>query len=141
MAERSAANRAPRPTEYWRQHRAEEVRALAAGEIGPGEAYARQLFPDSLLLRTDQVLAAFEAELDGFAGPSDGQVLGAVERVVLALNAVNDEHGGGGYETDERERLCDYVDSALIGAGVDLDALTARHGLDRWEITGRWREW
>ncbi|MEV4612720.1 hypothetical protein AB0K43_08965 [Kitasatospora sp. NPDC049258] len=132
---------AVRPTQHWRQGRAEEARALAAGELDPGEAYLARLFPDSLLLRTDEVLAAFEAELGAFTGPADAQVLGAVERVVLALNEVNDEHGGGGYETDERERLCDYIDSALTGAGVDVEALTGRHGLGRHEVTDRWREW
>ncbi|WP_033825691.1 hypothetical protein [Kitasatospora sp. MBT63] len=131
---------ADRPTVHWREGLAREARALAAGTLDPAEAYVSQLFPDSLLSRTDEVLAAFEAELGGWAGPSDGQVLGAVERVVLALNAVNDEHGGG-YETDERERLCDYIDASLAGAGVDVGALAGRHGLGRYEITDRWREW
>lgn len=104
-----------------------------------------RLFPDSLLRRTDEVLAAFETELGALdvasEAPSDARLLGAVRRVVLALNAVNEEHGGAGYETDERERLCDYIDTALTEAGVDLDALTARHGLGRHGITDEWRDW
>ncbi|GAB3189049.1 hypothetical protein FHX75_111378 [Micromonospora palomenae] len=70
---------------------------------------------------------------------SDSAVLGAVEQVVLVLNDVNANHDS--YDTDEREELCEYIDEALVSAGIDTEALAARHGLKRWEITDRWRDW
>ncbi|MFD0258124.1 hypothetical protein ACFVH7_07565 [Kitasatospora indigofera] len=131
-----------RPTVDWREGRAEEAAALAAGTLDPEHAYLAQLFPDSMLEATDAVLAAFEADTASWgAAPSDERVLGAVERVVLALNAVNEEHDGAAYETDERERLCAYIDEVLIAAGVEIGALAARQGLGRHEITDAWRDW
>ncbi|MFC9614380.1 hypothetical protein [Streptomyces sp. NPDC056938] len=59
-----------------------------------------ELFPDSLLVATDSVLDSLEAELLLLQGASDDRVFDAVQRVVLALNAVNDEHNGGAYETE-----------------------------------------
>lgn len=100
-----------------------------------------ELFPERLLSVTDNVLDAFEAELPSLQGASDERVFAAVERVVLALNAINDEHNGGAYETDEREQLCDYIDKALTEQGLDVVALTARQGLGRYELTDRWRDW
>ncbi|MFF9375982.1 hypothetical protein ACF1BB_15695 [Streptomyces griseoluteus] len=64
-----------------------------------------------------------------------------VERVVLALNAVNEAHNGSAFETGEREELCDYIDQSLTEHGVDVVALTARHGLGRYQLTGKWRKW
>lgn len=53
-----------------------------------------------------------------------------VERVVLALNALNEAHNGSAFETGEREQLCGYIDQSLTEHGVDVVALTAR-------LTGR----
>ena len=67
-----------------------------------------------------------------------------VERVVLALNKINDQHvrtGQIGYETDEREELCDYINASLKESGIDLEALEARNGIEPSEIAGRWRNW
>src|SRR2546426_2035454 len=130
-----------RPTETWRQRIAKETADISAGLIPADANYCARLFPDSLLSRTDEVLDAFDAELAQLREPSDEVTLGAVRAVVLALNAVNDEHGGSGYETDERELLCAYIDGALTEAGVDVEAVAARQGIGRWEITDEWREW
>ncbi|ELP62674.1 hypothetical protein STRTUCAR8_05234 [Streptomyces turgidiscabies Car8] len=99
------------------------------------------LFPEELLTATDAVLDTFERELPGLAEAGDTEVLGVVERVVLALNAVNDAHNGSAYETDEREQLCDFIDQSLTEHSVDIVALAARHGLGRYQITDEWREW
>ncbi len=131
-----------RPTTDWRRRRAEEAAALAAGTLDPAEAYTAQLFPDSMIASTDAVLAGYEAELgSGSAGRTDEELFGAVERVVLALNAVNEEYDGAAYETGEREELCAYIDAVLVAAGVDVDALAARRGIGAFEITDDWREW
>ncbi|XIG76920.1 hypothetical protein C1N81_29040 [Streptomyces sp. SGAir0957] len=130
-----------RPTTAWREGITEEQRKLADGTLDPECACMAELFPERLLSVTDNVLDAFEAELPSLQGASDERVFAAVERVVLALNAINDEHNGGAYETDEREQLCDYIDKALTEQGLDVVALTARQGLGRYELTDRWRDW
>jgi hypothetical protein len=132
---------AERPTTSWREGIAEEADELAAGILDPECACTAALFPEDLLVATDAVLDQFEAEIPGLAGSEDDQVFAAVERVVLALNAVNDARGGGAYETDEREMLCHYIDAALTEQGVDVPALTSRHGLGRYQLTDKWRDW
>lgn len=117
-----------RPTDAWR----------ADVEENPEAA---ELFPASMIQRTDEVLAEFEAEVASFDDPSDDEVFAAVENVVLALNGVNEEYDGAAYETDERELLCAYIDDSLTEAGVDVAALAARHGLGKHEITDKWRDW
>ena len=119
---------ADRPTETWR----------ATVEKHPDSA---ELFPASMLQRTDEVLAGFEAEVAAFDDPSDDEVFAAIENVVLALNGVNDEYDGAAYETDERELLCAYLDATLTEAKIDVAALAARRGLGRYEITDEWRDW
>ncbi|MEU9982264.1 hypothetical protein [Streptomyces sp. NPDC050856] len=59
--------------------------------------------------------------------------------MVLVLNEIDDTHGA--YRTVEREGLCEAVDRALTGHGVDVSGLAARNGMDRSEITDTWREW
>jgi hypothetical protein len=100
-----------------------------------------QLFPVAMLDSTDVVLAAFEADVSRLEQPSDQRVLDAVEKVVLALNAVNDAFDGSAYETGERELLCDFIDATLSEHGVDVPALAARQGLHRYALTDRWRCW
>jgi hypothetical protein len=130
-----------RPSARWRESVEQEKRDIAAGMLEPEEAFMTRLFPESLLIRTDQVLAAFESDLAALSDPSDDQVLAVVERTVLALNQVNRAHGGAGYETGEREQLCDYIDMTLTEARIDVVALASRRGIGRYEITDKWRKW
>ncbi len=123
----------------WREGIAREAEQLAAGTLDPGCACMAALYPDELLAATDTVLDSFDVEVAGLDGAEDVQVFAVVERVVLALNAVDGTHYG--YETDEREALCDYIDTALTERGVDVAALTSRHGLGRHELTDKWRDW
>ncbi|MFC7969395.1 hypothetical protein [Streptomyces cinereoruber] len=133
---------ANRPPENWRAWMAEVARDIEAGISGPECAGAVEMYPESLLRATDSALETFEAEMRGLVEPSDEEVFGVVERVVLALNAVDDaNHGGVGYCTEEREQLCEYIDLTLGEHGVDVVALAARKGIDRAEITDAWRDW
>ncbi|MES5821626.1 hypothetical protein [Streptomyces sp. RG80] len=132
---------AERPTTSWRHGITEEAEELAAGTLGPECACMAALFPEELLEATDAVLDAFEGDLLGLGEAGDEQVFAVVERVVLALNAVNDANNGSAFETGEREELCDYIDEALTEHGVDVVALTARHGLGRYQLTDKWRKW
>ncbi|MFE2262676.1 hypothetical protein [Streptomyces griseosporeus] len=129
-----------KPTVGWRRCIAEEAEELAAGNLDPGCACMAELFPEALLAATDEVLDGFEGELAGLDVVGDEAVLGLVERVVLGLNAVHHTHEAG-FDTGEREDLCGYIDQALTEHGIDVTALTARHGLARHELTDKWREW
>jgi hypothetical protein len=130
-----------RPTTYWRRRVTEEAAEVAAGTVDPCDAFMAELFPEQLLLATDAVLDKFEAELPTVARGDDARLFVVVERVVLALNAVNEDHDESAFETDERERLCAYIDAALCEQGVDVAAMTARRGLGRYELTDQWRDW
>ncbi|MFF7868489.1 hypothetical protein ACFZCT_18795 [Streptomyces qaidamensis] len=132
---------AERPTTSWRHGIAEEAEELAAGILDPECACMAGLFPEELLMATDEVLDAFEGELPGLGEANDEGVFAVVERVVLALNAVDEAHDRAAFETDEREELCDYIDQSLTEHGVDVVALTARHGLGRYQLTDKWRKW
>jgi hypothetical protein len=132
---------AERPTTNWRRGIAREAAELAAGTLDPDCACMVDLFPDELLSATDAVLDAFEAELPTLTEGDDEQVFAAVERVVLALNAVNEAHDECAFETDEREQLCLYIDEALTEQGIDVAAVTASRGLSRHELTDQWRDW
>ncbi|WP_432113473.1 hypothetical protein [Streptomyces sp. S1] len=134
---------ANRPPENWRAWMAEVARDVEAGILEPECAGAAEIYPESLLRATDSALDAFEVEVRGLLGPSDDEVFGTVERVVLALNAVDGDasHGGAGYCTEEREQLCEYIDLTLGEHGVDVAALAARRGINRAEITDAWRDW
>lgn len=132
---------AERPTTNWRRGIAREAAELAAGTLDPACACMVELFPEELLLETDSVLDMFEAELPGLAEGDDTRIFTAVERVVLALNAVNESHDECAFETDEREQLCAYIDETLTEQGVDVAALTARRGIGRHELTDQWRDW
>lgn len=132
---------AERPTTSWRHGIAHEAEELAAGTLDPDCACMAGLFPEELLAAIDAVLDTFEGDFPGLAEASDTQILAMVERVVLALNTVNEAHNGGAFETDEREQLCDYIDTSLTEHGVDVVALTARHGLGRYQLADKWRKW
>jgi len=135
---------ARRPSDEWQQKVDEEAAELARGARSPVDAHATVLWPKSLRTQTDAALAAFESELRALRSPADEDVLAVVERVVLALNEINERHvsnGLIGYETGEREELCAYIDASLAESGIDVEALEARNGIDRGELAGQWRDW
>jgi hypothetical protein len=132
---------AERPTTSWRHGIAEEADGLAADTLDPECVCTAGLFPQELLRATDEVRHNFESELPGMGEASDEKVFAVVERVVLALNAVDEAHDGAAFETDEREELCDYIDQSLTEHGVNVAARTARHGLVRYQLTDKWRKW
>ena len=130
-----------RPSDLWRDSVAEEAREVAAGALAVEEAFMGRLFPESLLRATDAALGSFEGEVLALRRPSDDEVFAVVKRAVLALNAINKEHGGGGYETGEREQLCEFIDGTLEEHSIDIPALAARNGIGAHEITDEWRDW
>lgn len=122
-----------RPSENWRARVVEEPREVAAGTLDPACAYMAQLFPESLLKATDTALQSFEAEVGALGAPTDEQVFQSIKRVVLILNVINEDHGGAGYETGEREELCEYrsrmaVDETTVRARA-VDAVVVHHAV------------
>ncbi|MFB7734445.1 hypothetical protein ACFC08_08645 [Streptomyces sp. NPDC056112] len=92
---------------------------------------------------TEQALQAFEENVRALTAPSDAEVFDSVKRVVLRLDAINedDQHGGAGFCTEEREQLCESIDQTLSEHNIDVAAPAARSGIDRAEITDAWRDW
>ncbi|MEU8355916.1 hypothetical protein AB0C27_07865 [Nonomuraea sp. NPDC048882] len=132
---------AKRPTDIWREHVAEELAERAAGLRSVEDSNFAALYPEPLVVATEHVLTAFEHEVRGFDTPSDGEVFAAIQRVVEGLNDVDGAHDDHDYDTIEREELCEFIDGVLSEAGIDLDGLAARRGIERSEITDQWREW
>ena len=136
---------ARRPSDEWQRRVDEQAADVARGSLSAADAYAERLWPESLRVGTDAALAGFELELRALKSPSDVDILGMVQRLVLTLNEINERQhmraGLIGYETGEREELCDYINVSLEESGVDIVALEARNGIDRGEIAGRWRNW
>lgn len=130
-----------RPPDGWLEFVADEKRGIAAGTIRPEDAFTADLFPEKLLARTDETLTAFEADLAAARALSDEPVFAVIERVVPALNQVNREFGGTGYETEEREQQCDCIDRSLTEAGIAVPAPAARRGIGRYSTTDDWRDW
>ena len=128
-----------RPTESWRTEAQEQTAALAAGTLTEAEAYAPRLWPEVFIAAVDSALDRYEADVQRLHSSPDEEVLASVQQVVFALNAIAYEHGR--IETDEREELCEYIDDVLTDTGVDVAALTARHGIGRSNLTDKWREW
>jgi hypothetical protein len=134
---------ARRPNDEWAERVAEEAADLARGSLSPDDASAAVLWPEPLRSGTDSALTAFEDQLGALVSPSDEEVMSAVRRVVLALNEVNGQQGRAGvtgYETEEREELCEYIEASLEESGIDVRALAARLGMDQ-PITDNRRDW
>ncbi|WP_330348978.1 hypothetical protein [Streptomyces sp. NBC_00582] len=130
-----------RPSARWRARVDEEAAELAAGTRALSDAFMSELFPESLLAATDRALHAFESDVAKLRDQDDEQVFEVIKRVVLALNGINEDHDGAGYETEEREELCLYIDQTLAEHGIDVLTLAARRGISRTEITDDWRDW
>lgn len=100
----------------------------------------RRLWPRKFVAAVDAALDTFEARVASLPRPpQDAEVWAAVKEVVLALNAIQEVYEA--IETDEREKLCAYIDAVLTEAGIDIAALAMRDGRQPHEITDRWRDW
>ncbi|UUU21076.1 hypothetical protein [Streptomyces sp. DSM 40750] len=130
-----------KPSQYWRTETEKETHAVSAGTMDPESASFLGVYSESFLNAVDAALTNFESDVRELAPTSDAQVLAAVERVVLALNRVNQEETGGSIDTDEREQICLFIDEALTEHGIDVGELAARQQVSRYAITDRWREW
>ncbi|MEU8574852.1 hypothetical protein [Streptomyces asoensis] len=92
---------------------------------------------------TDEALRPFEVDVEALRDQGDERVFEAIKRLVLVLNEIHEDHDSAGYEAEEREQLCLYIDQALTEHGTDVPALAARRGeasISRGEITDDWRD-
>jgi hypothetical protein len=127
-----------RLTHRWRQETAKQEAEVAAGTLAPDAAYALTFFPPAFVTAVDAALAAYEQEIAGLRPPADEAVWAAVERVVTALNDIDEEFDHH-IETMTREELSEYIEDVLADAGIDVQALLDRRGVD--EAAGEWRDW
>jgi hypothetical protein len=67
---------AVRPTDHWRQGIADEKREVASGQLDPEEAVMADLFPESMLSRTHEVLSSFESKVWASSDPFDDRSSG-----------------------------------------------------------------
>ncbi|MGI5146326.1 hypothetical protein ACQEVC_08045 [Plantactinospora sp. CA-294935] len=132
---------AMRPSSEWRDGIAEEARLVAEGALEEEFAVMAELFPPGLLQRFDEIFDVFERDIAGLSFPSDGEVIALIQKVVYALNALNEDYDFDAIATGERAVLCEYIDRTITEAGVDLDALSARYGVPREDLTDEWRTW
>jgi hypothetical protein len=105
-----------RLTHRWRRETAEQEAAVAA---------------------VDAALTAYEQEIASLNPTTDDAVWVAVERVVVALNGI-DLAFGQHIETMTREELSEYIETVLAEAGINVEALLERRGVD--EAAGEWRD-
>jgi hypothetical protein len=122
----------------WPRETAEQEAAVAAGTMPPDEAYALTSFPPAFVAAVDAALVAYEQEVASLNPPTDEALWAAVEQVVVALNDV-DLAFGQHIETMTREELSEYIEEVLAEAGIDVEALLERRGVD--EAAGEWRDW
>ncbi|MGW5666627.1 hypothetical protein [Micromonospora sp. NPDC003776] len=131
-----------RPTAKWGREVQDQRHRIAAGTLAEDDdgAYALALWPEAFIAAVDTALDAYEADVRSFSSPSDDEIFASVERIVMALNVIDEEHDSR-IETGEREDLCEYIDDVLTDAGIDVDGLTSRRNIDRAELTDEWRDW
>ena len=66
------------------------------------------------------------------AAPNDSVIMAEVEKAVLALNRLNEKTDYALIETDERESIADFIQTAAVAYGLqETDG----------DVTEEWREW
>lgn len=131
------------PTVEWRERRDEEQKELDSGALAKGDAFLTRIHPDAFLVRMENILTEYVEDVGKCEKSAAGfeSVMKAIEKCVLAVNAVNREYDGRSVETDEREDICLFMDAVIVARGIDIDSLAASQKCRRYELTDRWREW
>ena len=87
-------------------------------------------FTEENIAATETVLRGYTDGLSRFQEPSEKQIVQEVKKVVLRLNALNEEYDFF-IETLEREELQDFIIEKAQQAGLETEE----------DITEEWREW
>ncbi|WOO80162.1 uncharacterized protein LOC62_03G003674 [Vanrija pseudolonga] len=135
-----------RPSVYWRNSRDEEEADVAAGKVPRDEAFMASLFPDAMLDPLEPIEAAYEADVAAATATGNGEntypaLYAAVEKVVLALNDLNEQGEGAYIETGERERLAEWIEQVIEARGISINDMGRVLGFGSGEITDEWRDW
>lgn len=82
--------------------------------------------------RCGALLAEYLTALSELREPKDADIMAQVEKVVLALNGLNEELDYALIETVERESICELIQTAAVDCGLqDVPD----------DVTEDWREW
>ena len=79
-----------------------------------------------------EILTHYLESLAALAAPDNQQIMGCVEQVVLALNELSEETDYSMIETDERESICELIQTSAVECGLQDPAD---------DVTEQWREW
>lgn len=82
--------------------------------------------------RCEALVHQYLEALGALAVPDDGAIMAQVEKLVLALNDLNEETDYGMIETGEREALCEVIQESAAACGLE-DVPE--------DVTEEWREW
>lgn len=88
------------------------------------------LFTEENLAAVADVLEDYQKKLLRLREPSEKQILKQVEKTVLRLNTLNDQHDHF-IETMEREELQEFITEKAQEAGLETEE----------DVTEEWREW
>ena len=79
-----------------------------------------------------KILQTYLNHLNKMTAPTDGVIMAEVEKTVLALNRLNEKTDYELIETDEREAIAEFIQTAALAFGLqEPDG----------DITEEWREW
>ena len=79
-----------------------------------------------------KILQTYLNHLNKMTAPTDGIIMAEVEKTVLALNRLNEKTDYELIETDEREAIAEFIQTAALAFGLqEPDG----------DITEEWREW
>ena len=82
--------------------------------------------------RCGKLLEEYLTALHGLREPEDAEIMAQVEKVVLALNELNEELDYALIETVEREAIWELLQTAAVDCGLqDVPE----------DVTEEWREW
>jgi hypothetical protein len=115
-----------------------EVRAATVPIPGGGHGQQRW--------RAVELLAGFSSYCSVASHPHCPGLVGFVSRSSLTGTICAER---AGYATSQElnavapptKGMCDFIDQSLTEHGIDIAVLTARHGLDRYQIMDKWQKW
>jgi hypothetical protein len=110
---------------------------LAETVVAPMLAYLEECGADCMFKKQDvqaceRILLRYLDSLEKLSAPSDQAILACVEKAVLDLNKLNEKTDYALLETEERENICEWMQTAAVACGLSDD-------VD--DVTGEWREW
>ena len=82
--------------------------------------------------KCEKILSNYLESLNALANPTNTEIMDCVQKTVLALNQLNEDTDYSMIETDERENICELIQSSAVACGLQNPAD---------DITEEWREW